>query len=72
MQSYTCIPKVFSLSEDEKRVKTNLVFLKFSFDPFRSVGAFKQFNLFKVAKFGLLLYVFSMFYDQNTAKKKFV
>lgn len=31
--------------------RTNLVFLKFSFDPFRSVGAFKQFNLFKVAKF---------------------
>jgi hypothetical protein len=31
--------------------KTNLVFLKFSFDPFRWVGAFKQFNLFKVAKF---------------------
>jgi hypothetical protein len=50
--------------------RTNLVFLKFSFDPFRSVGAFKQFNLFRVAKFRPFV-VFSMFYDRYIKKKKF-
>jgi hypothetical protein len=46
-----------------------LVFLKFSFDPFRIVGAFKQFNLFIVAKFSLLCISLSLSLTHTLRKR---